>query len=79
MLIDKDELISIAVNLDSIMYLMSDISENYFAKYDSHSKDDSICILFGFNRYRTLTQAVYELLFSIQKEFEKYGITPYWN
>lgn len=34
-------------------------------------------VLWEFNRYRAYAQAVYELLFSIKKDFEENDITPY--
>lgn len=77
--IDKDELIGAAVNLDSVLYLMQDIIEDYFCKFNPDSDEDKFAILYEFSRYRAFTQAVYELLYSISKDFENNGITPYWD
>ena len=74
---DKDNLIGAAVNLDSAMYLMQSLTEDYFVKFTPENDKDKFGIVWEFDRYRAFAQAVYELLFSIQKDFEKNEITPY--
>lgn len=77
--LDKDELIGAAVNLDSALYLMQNITEDFFLKFNPDSADGKFAILCEFDRYRAFIQAVNELLFSISKNFKENGITPYWD
>lgn len=76
-MIDKDELTESAVLLDSVMYLMQELTENYFTKLNPNKSKDAFGIAWEFERYRAVTQAIYELIFRIQKDFEKNNITPY--
>lgn len=75
---DKGNLIGAAVNLDSAMYLMQDLTEDFFVRYNPDKAKDLEAIRWEFSRYRAITQAIFELLFNINRDyFEKYDITPY--
>lgn len=76
-MIDKDELIGAAVLLDSALCLMQDLTEDYFVKYDYQSEDGRFGIVLYYNRYRSYAQAIYELVFQMQKIFDKNEITAY--
>ena len=76
-MIDKDELTGAAVLLGSALCLMQSLTEDYFVKFNPENDKDKFGIVWEFDRYRAFAQAVYGLLFSIQKEFEKNDITPY--
>lgn len=77
--IDKDKLTGAAANLDSVLYLMQDIEEGYFGKFNPDSDEDKFSILWEFNKYRAFTNSVCKLLFSIEKVFKKNGIAPYFD
>ena len=76
-MIDKDELTGAAVLLDSTLCLMQDLTEDYFVKYDYQSEDGRFGIVLDYNRYRSYAQAIYELVFQMQKIFDKNEITAY--
>lgn len=75
--IDKDELIGVAVNLDSILYLIQDITEDYFTRFNPDSSKDISSILWEFSRNRA--KAIYDLLIKMQRTFNDNEITPYWG
>lgn len=77
--IDKDELIDIEVDLDSISYLMQEITEDFFIKFNPESNKDISGILWEFSRNRAKAMTVYDLILKMQQYFNKNGITPYWN
>ena len=76
-LIDKDELISVAVCFDSIRYLIQEIDEDYFARYDRSNPNDVISIAWEYNRNRAKINAVSKLLYEMEQIFEENGITAF--
>lgn len=76
---NEDKLVGAAVALDSALYLMQNITEDFFCKFNPDSEKDKFAILWEFSRYRAFVQAVNGLLADIHKDFEENGITPYWD
>ena len=76
-LISKDNLIDVAICFDCIRYLVQDIDEEYFAKFDSGNKDDVYKIAWEYNRNRARINAVNKLLYEIEQNFEANGITAF--
>jgi hypothetical protein len=70
----KDNLIGSAVALDTIEYIMQDMQEEYFDKFDKHNKD---WIVWEFARNRARMNAIVTLFREIRAEFDENGITVY--
>lgn len=77
--IDKDELIGAVINLDSISYLMQEITEDFFIKFNPESNKDISSILWEFSRNRAKAMTVYSSILEMQQDFKENGITPYWE
>ncbi len=75
--IDKCELVGIARNIDSINYLVQEITEEYFEKFNSGDKEEWLCIAWEYNRNRAKMAAVFELIFLCTKELERLNIEVY--
>lgn len=78
-MVDKDNLVGVVRSIDAINYLLQDLTEDYFEKFDSSKKEDIYNIAWEYNRHRAKTNAIQELIWGIEKTFEKYNITCYSN
>lgn len=68
--IDKDELTRIARSIDSIVYPVQAVVEEYFEKFNSADKEEHWSIAWEYNRNRTKMSAVSELVFLCTKELK---------
>lgn len=75
--IHKDELTDVAVCFDCISYLVQEIDEDYFARFDSSNADDVFKITWDYNRNRAKINAVARLLYEIEQVFKKNDITAF--
>ncbi|MEE0930393.1 MAG: hypothetical protein UIM53_05290 [Acutalibacteraceae bacterium] len=76
-MIDKDRLIDVALCVDSISYILQDVDEDFFAKFNSRDKEDILSIAWEFNRNRAKINAIVLLLNKVQKVLEKNEITAF--
>lgn len=76
-LIDKDNLTDIALCIDSISYILQDVDEEYFAKFDSRDKEDILSIAWEFNRNRAKINAIVHLLNEVQEVLEENEIIAF--
>lgn len=76
-LIHKDNLTDVALCFDCIRYLVQEIDEDYFARYDRSNPDDVMSIAWEYNRNRAKINAVSKLLCEMEQIFEANGITAY--
>ncbi|MGN0537158.1 MAG: hypothetical protein ACI4M3_04185 [Acutalibacteraceae bacterium] len=75
--IDKDELRGIMRDMDSLSYLVSEITDGYFEKYNAENKHDQFWIIWDYNRNRAKMTAIEELLFLCTQEMERLGVEVY--
>lgn len=76
-MIEKSELIQLAMNIDSVLFILQDITEDYFYKYNSHCKDDNFSILWEFSRNRAKISAVNNLIDMCNEILKEKNITCY--
>ena len=75
--IDRDELAGAAANIDSALFILQEVVEDYFEKLDAKDESCHFSILWDWARYRAYTHVAYLLLNSVKKDFEKNHITAY--
>lgn len=75
--IDRDELTGAAANIDSVLFILQEVVDDYFEKLDAKDESCRFSILWDWARYRAYTHAAYLLLNSVKKDFEKNHITAY--
>lgn len=75
--INECEFTRIARSIDSISYLVQDVVERYFERFNVDNKEDHFGITWEYNRNRAKMEAVQELLFLCNEELEKLGIDVY--
>ena len=76
-MIDKDKLTDIALCIDSISYILQDVDDKYFAKFDSRDKDDWLSIAWEFNHNRAKINAIVHLLDRVQEVLKENEITAF--
>lgn len=75
-LIDKDDLIGVAMIVNSLRYLSEDMLEGYFYCYNpTNNNDDLIRCGYDYNRYRAYMDLIDNGILRIEKELKRYGIT----
>jgi hypothetical protein len=77
--IDTENLIMSAVYLDSMSYIIQEMLEDYFEKFDSSDNSDIWRIAYEFNHNRARVETLFLLLRQISDEFKKCNITAYQN
>ena len=76
-MIDKDDLISSANAIEDMKYMLQELQENFFRKFDSDNTDDTYKILYEFKRYRAFVDVIERLCFSVDTNFRKYDIEAF--
>lgn len=76
--IDICDLTETAYLIDSAEYLIQEMQDDFFDKYN-RNKDDELSILAEFNRYRAHMNTIAVLFRQVSKSFANLGITAYDN
>ena len=75
--INKDNLIGSALAIDAMEYILQDIQEDYFDKFNVKNEKDNFSIIYEFNRNRAKIAVISLLLNQIKNEFKENKITCY--
>ena len=73
--IDKLGLYRAADLAQQAHYILQDVLEEYFEKYDSDNPADVSRIVYSFRRNRFKSRTVFEILCLLIEEFKELGIT----
>lgn len=69
---DRNDLIDlldeVSIALEKARYIMMEISEEYFEKYDTDDKEGRFAIVYGFRRSRAFSRILCDLLHQIEGE-----------
>ena len=75
--VDTESLTMSAVWLDSMKYIIQDMLDDYFEKFNSDEHSDVWRIAHEFNRNRARTETLFLLLKQVSDEFESCNISAY--
>lgn len=70
-----DELFKVKRNIVNAGYIMQDISEDFFEKYDPEKQEDMYAICYEFNRYAAKVSILQDILINIETVIKSLGIT----
>lgn len=74
-MVDPDELVLTAEKIDSLAYIVQEMGEYFFEKFDPEKgKEDQQAILWEFHRNRAKFAIISNYLCQIQQELELNGI-----
>lgn len=74
-MIDKDDLIGIAILVDALQILSGDLLQNYFEKLDPETKDyDKMCVFYDFPRVKAYMDLLFNAICDINNELHKLNI-----
>lgn len=69
---DRNELVNsldeVSMALEKAQYIMQEISEDYFEKYDPNDKEGKFAIVYEFRRRRAFSRILCDLLHQIEGE-----------
>lgn len=67
---DRNELVNsldeVSIALEKAQYIMQEISEDYFEKYDPNDKEGKFAIVYEFRRMRAFFRLSYDLSYQIK-------------
>lgn len=71
-MIDKDDLIGIAILVDALQILSGDLLQDYFEKLDPETKDyDKMCVVYDFPRVKAYMDLLFNAICDINNELHK--------
>ena len=74
-MIDKDDLIGIAILVDALQMLSGDLLQDYFEKLDPKTKDyDKMCVVYDFPRVKAYMELLFNAICDINNELHKLNI-----
>ena len=74
-MIDKDDLIGIAILVDALQILSGDLLQDYFEKLDPKTKDyDKMCVVYDFPRVKAYMDLLFNSICNINSELHKLNI-----
>lgn len=74
-MIDKDDLIGIAILVNSLQTLSGDLLQDYFEKLDTKTHDyDKMCIVYDFHRVKAYMDLLFNAICDINNELHKLNI-----
>ena len=74
-MIDKDDLIGIAILVDALQILSGDLLQDYFGKLDPETKDcDKMCVAYDFPRVKAYMDLLFNAICDINNELHKLNI-----